>query len=183
MMTSAKDDLYEILNNNRSMEEDQKNLKHQISRNNREQSYAKETYTDIVKKFSHSDKLFVSELLPSVEKIISQVDLEGKDIPGVTSDTIDWLLENKICLCGEELVEGEKHYEALKKLREEVYPNKIGGPAKLLKEKLNIWANDSKNLLEDIKEKGNSYEVCLDEIEDSENEIHRLESRIDKKLN
>lgn len=51
MMTSAKDDLYEILNNNRSMEEDQKNLKHQISRNNREQSYAKETYTDIVKKF------------------------------------------------------------------------------------------------------------------------------------
>ena len=183
MMTSAKDDLYEILNNNRSTEEDQKNLKHQISRNNREQSYAKETYTDIVKKFSHSDKLFVSELLPSVEKIISQVDLEGKDIPGVTSDTIDWLLENKICLCGEELVEGEKHYESLKKLREEVYPNKIGGPAKLLKEKLNIWANDSKNLLEDIKEKGNSYEVCLDEIEDSENEIHRLESRIDKKLN
>ena len=138
MMTSAKDDLYEILNNNRSMEEDQKNLKYQTSRNNREQSYAKETYTDIVKKFSHSDKLFVSELLPSVEKIISQVDLEGKDIPGVTSDTIDWLLENKICLCGEELVEGEKHYEALKKLREEVYPNKIGGPAKLLKEKLNI---------------------------------------------
>lgn len=111
------------------------------------------------------------------------MDLEGKDIPGVTSDTIDWLLENKICLCGEELVEGEKHYESLKKLREEVYPNKIGGPAKLLKEKLNIWANDSKNLLEDIKEKGNSYEVCLDEIEDSENEIHRLESRIDKKLN
>ena len=69
----------------------------------------------LLKKFSHSDKLFVSELLPSVEKIISQVDLEGKDIPGVTSDTIDWLLENKICLCGEELVEGEKHYEALKK--------------------------------------------------------------------
>ena len=45
-----KDDLYEILNNNRSMEEDQKNLKYQTSRNNREQSYAKETYTDIVKK-------------------------------------------------------------------------------------------------------------------------------------
>ena len=102
MMTSAKDDLYEILNNNRSMEEDQKNLKYQTSRNNREQSYAKEIYTDIVKKFSHSDKLLVSELLPSVEKIISQVDLEGKDIPGVTSDTIDWLLENKICLCGED---------------------------------------------------------------------------------
>ena len=181
-MINKKEDLYEQLNSHRDMEESQNKLNHQEKLKNIETNHAKELYTDIVKKFSHSDKLFVSELLPSVEKIISQVDLEGKDIPGVTSDTIDWLLENKICLCGEELIEGEKHYEALKKLREEVYPNKIGGPAKLLKEKLNIWANESDNLVDDIKEKCKFYETCKGEIEKCNEEIHKLESRIDSKF-
>ena len=95
-------------------------------------------------------------------------------IKGVFDDERKQL--KKLDKIAQEIISLEDKYSALS-------DEELANQTNVLKEKLNIWANDSKNLLEDIKEKGNSYEVCLDEIEESENEIHRLESRIDKKLN
>ena len=99
-------------------------------------------YSDLIGYFSNIDKLLTAELLSSVNQILEQVDMEGIDIPGVTSDTIDWLLNEGKCLCGEEFSEGDPHYTALLKLREEVYPKKIGGPAKALRAQLIQWGKE-----------------------------------------
>ena len=172
-----------LLNNNRSMEQEQKKLK---SLNNEIESKTRHMnayFADFIRLFSTSDMLFASELLPSVEKILSEVDLEGKDIPGVTSDTIDWLLENGKCLCGEDLIPEHPHYQALMRLREEVYPNKIGGPARLLRARLNEWTEKSSSLIADMHNKAEECETYQDEINEAIGKVEALEERIDRSKN
>lgn len=172
-----------LLNNNRSMEQEQKKLK---SLNNEIESKTRHMnayFADFIRLFSTSDMLFASELLPSVEKVLSEVDLEGKDIPGVTSDTIDWLLENGKCLCGEDLIPEHPHYQALMRLREEVYPNKIGGPARLLRARLNEWIEKSSSLIADMHNKAEECETYQDEINEAIGKVEALEERIDRSKN
>lgn len=170
----------EILNNNRSTEEDQKeinSLKEKILSDTKRKNLQ---YNDIVKLFSSADKLFASDLLPTINHILSQVNLEGKDIPGVTSDTIDYLINTGNCLCGEKLIPEHEHYESLMQLREEVYPNKIGGPAKILRARLEEWAENSINLIESMHEKVENFENYLIEINASERRCEKIEERIDR---
>lgn len=180
---NEKERLREILDNNKRMEDYQNELKNKKRMLQSEKNHLQNYNSDIAKMLSKSDKLFASELLPRIEEIISQVDIEGKDIPGVTSDTIDWLLENKICLCGEKLVEGDVHYNALKKLREEVYPNKIGGPAKALKAILKEWQVENENYVNDLHEKTKAYDNTVEKIDNTELDVTKLETKIDERLN
>ena len=180
---NEKEHLREILDNNKRMEDYQNELKNKKRMLQSEKNHLQNYNSDIAKMLSKSDKLFASELLPRIEEIISQLDIEGKDIPGVTSDTIDWLLENKICLCGEKLVEGDVHYNALKKLREEVYPNKIGGPAKALKAILKEWQVENENYVNDLHEKTKAYDNTVEKIDNTELDVTKLETKIDERLN
>lgn len=173
----------EILEHNRSAEEDQKEIKRLGDRIDSNKRRMEGNYRDFIQLFSKVDKLLTSELLPSVERLFSQLDLKGKDIPGVTSDTIDWLIEHRKCLCGEDLTPGHAHYEALMKLREDVYPNKIGGPANLLQSRLNDWANESADLVERMHSKATEYEDFQKEIGDDERRRERIEEHIDRSQN
>mgnify|MGYP004525668231 CR=1 FL=1 len=172
-----------LLNNNRSMEEEQKKLKELRQSIESKTRHMNAYFTDFIKLFSSADFLFASELLSTVEKLLSEVDLEGKDIPGVTSDTIDWLLKNGKCICGEDLVPNHSHYQALMKLREEVYPNKIGGPAKILRARLNEWAELSSNLISNMHSKAEEYETFQSEINNEIGKAETIEERIDRSKN
>ena len=173
----------QILQSNRSAEKDQKHLKELNARIESNTRHRNGYFSDFIKEFSSVDKLLASELLPSIENVLSQVDLEGKDIPGVTSDTIDWLLENGTCLCGEKLIPEHPHYQALIKLREEVYPNKIGGPAKSLRSRLTEWQQDSADLISTLRSKTKEFESYQVEIENDTDEYKDLERRIDQSRN
>lgn len=179
-----KEKLAAILENNRSAEDDQrelKSLKDRIESNKRRMDSC---YRDFIHLFSSNiDRYLTGELLPSVERVLSRLDLKGKDIPGVTSDTIDYLLEHKICLCGEKLTPGDPHHEAMIKLREEVYPNKIGGPANLLQSRLGDWASQSADLVEKLHQKATDYDDFKGEIRRDESSRERLEYRIDSSQN
>lgn len=175
--------LEETLTSNRSAEEAQQKLKELKNRIESNTRHRDSFFSNFIKTFSSVDKLLTAELLPSVEKVLSQVDLEGKDIPGVTSDTIDWLLENGTCLCGEKLIPEHPHYQALAKLREEVYPNKIGGPAKSLRSRLTEWQQDTSELSSDLHEKAKEFESYQNEIEQDTNKYNELEHKIDQKRN
>ena len=177
-------DYYEqILESNRLAEKDQKHLKELNDHIESNTRHRNAYFSDFIKEFGSVDKLLASELLPSVEKVLSQVDLEGKDIPGVTSDTIDWLLENGTCLCGEKLIPEHPHYQALMKLREEVYPNKIGGPAKSLRSRLMEWQQSSVDLISTLCSKAKEFESYQDEIDRDTDDYKELEHRIDQSRN
>lgn len=171
------------LNDNRKVEEDQKELKRLESDIEKYEKFKSDYYVDIVKGLSNSSKYFASTLLPEFEELLNHVDLEGKDIPGVTVDTLDYLLELGECLCGTKLTEDSEAYETILKLKKQVPPEMLGGAAGKLKTTLEIWKNETADLVEVVKSKAADFDVAQSTIDDKILERDRLEKTIDRKTN
>lgn len=175
--------LKEQLESNRSAEEDQNRLKKCKADLIRLEGIQERNYSDFVKVFSTSARFFASGLLPEITEAIQSVDLEGKDIPGVTIDTIDYLIEHGECLCGAKAVPGSATLAALEKLKKLIPPETIGGVAGQLQEKIADWKNQSATFVEDAESKAIAYRDGMDLLDESEDEKSRLEKRIDRKMN
>lgn len=147
------------------------------------EKFKSDYYVDIVKGLSNSSKYFASTLLPEFEELLNHVDLEGKDIPGVTVDTLDYLLELGECLCGTKLTEDSEAYETILKLKKQVPPEMLGGAAGKLKTTLEIWKNETADLVEVVKSKAADFDVAQSTIDDKILERDRLEKTIDRKTN
>lgn len=171
------------LNDNRKVEEDQKELKRLESDIEKYEKFKSDYYVDIVKGLSNSSKYFASTLLPEFEELLNHVDLEGKDIPGVTVDTLDYLLELGECLCRTKLTEDSEAYETILKLKKQVPPEMLGGAAGKLKTTLEIWKNETADLVEVVKSKAADFDVAQSTIDDKILERDRLEKTIDRKTN
>lgn len=171
------------LNDNRKVEEDQKELKKLEEDIERYEKFKADYYGDIVKSLSNSAKLFTASLLPEFESLLEQIDLEGKDIPGVTVDTLDYLLDLGECLCGTKLDEGSEAYQTILRLKKQVPPEMLGGAAGKLKTTLEAWANETSELQEAIANKAEAFDVAQNTIDEKTLEKERLEKTIDRKTN
>ena len=177
------DSTEKTLNDNRKVEEDQKELKKLENDVSQYEKFQNDYYADIVKKLSESAKYFTATLLQEFEDLMSKIDLEGKDIPGITVDTIDYLLEHDECLCGTKLSEDRNAFETMLRLRKLVPPEMLGGAAGKLRNTLENWLNDSRELKEEIIKKADDYEVTAALLDEKIRDKEKLESRIDKKTN
>ena len=171
------------LNDNRKVEEDQKELRKLESDIEQYGKFEDDYYADIVKELSNSAKFFAASLLPEFGELLEQVDLEGKDIPGVTVDTLEYLLEIGECLCGTKLTQESEAYETIMKLKKQVPPEMLGGAAGKLKATLEAWLNDTSDLKETILKKAEDFESAKETIDEMIEEKERLEKTIDRKTN
>ena len=177
------DSTQKTLNDNRRVEEDQKELRRLESDIEKYEKFKSDYYADIVKGLSDSARFFASSLLPELERRLEQIDLEGKDIPGVTVDTIDYLIGTGVCLCGTNLSEGSDAYETLQKLKKMVPPEMLGGAAGKLKAILELWQSDTSEMRRTISEKADAFDIAQDTIDEKVTEKERLEKTIDRKTN
>lgn len=177
------DTTLKTLNDNRKIEDDQRELQRLENDIQKYEKFKDSCYADIVKAMSNSAKFLTASLLSEFEVLLEKVDLEGKDIPGVTVDTLDYLLENKKCLCGADLTEGTAEYAAIIKLREQVPPEMLGGAAGKLKSVLEEWKSDTNDLVDVIKEKAQMFDGTQDSIDDLISDKEKLEKIIDRKTN
>lgn len=171
------------LNDNRKVEDDQRELKNLESDIEKYEKFKSDYYGDIIKEFSNSAKYFTATLLPEFEMLLDQLDLQGKDIPGVTVDTLEYLLELGECLCGTKLSEGSEAYETMMKLKKQVPPEMLGGAAGKLKSTLEAWKNDTNEMPENIKKKAKDFDVAQDTLDEKIRDRDRLEKTIDRKTN
>lgn len=171
------------LNDNRKVEEDQKELRNLELDIERYEKFKADYYADIVKLISNSAKFFAATLLPEFDALLEQVDLEGKDIPGVTVDTLDYLLNLGECLCGTKLTEDSEAYRTILKLKKQVPPEMLGGAAGKLKTTLEAWANETRELKDTIVQKADDFDVAQSTIDEKSIEKDRLEKTIDRKTN
>lgn len=171
------------LNDNRKVEEDQKELRILETDINRYEKFKADYYSDIVKTLSNSAKFFAASFLPEFEALLEKVDLEGKDIPGVTVDTLEYLLELGECLCGTKLTKDSEAYLTMQKLKKQVPPEMLGGAAGKLKATLEAWTNETADLQETIMEKADDYDVAQDTIDEKVRDKDRLERTVDRKTN
>lgn len=171
------------LNDNRKIEEDQKELRNLESDIDRYEKFKADYYADIVKELSNSAKFFAATFLPEFEKLRKQNGLEGKDIPGVTVDTLDYLLGEGACLCGTKLTEDSEAYQVILKLRKQVPPEMLGGAASKLKVTLEAWTNETRELKTMISEKADNFDIAQSTIDEKIRDKERLEKTIDRKTN
>ena len=171
------------LNDNRKIEEDQRELANLEMDIKNMQKDLEGYYSDFIKKFSTSAKFFTGKLFEKFSQIIASIDLSGKDIPGVTVDTIDYLLEEGKCICGTDLSENTEAFNYMMQVRKQVPPEMLGGAAGKLKDQLEEWNGDTKTFYQDMKEIADKYENKKDQIIDKEDEKERLEKKMDKKTN
>jgi len=171
------------LDDNRKVEEDQKELRNLEVDIERYEKFKADYYADIVKSLSNSAKLFAATLLPEFEMLLEQVDLEGKDIPGVTVDTLDYLLNLGECLCGTKLTEDSEAYHAIVKLKKQVPPEMLGGAATKLKATFEAWANETAELKDIVSSKAADFDIAQSTIDEKTRDKERLEKTIDRKTN
>lgn len=173
-----------ILDDNKKIEEDQQELKRIEKDIDNNQKYLEGFYADIVSEFSkQAPYYFSAQLLEELGEVLQEIDLKGKDIPGVTVDTIDYLLEEGKCICGEEITEGKPAYENLIKLKKMVPPEMLGGAAGKLQDTLDGWQKQSSDMVENIKTKADRFTIAQDEITDLLAKKETLERTMDRKTN
>lgn len=171
------------LNDNRKVEEDQAQLRVLENDINTYEKFKMDYYADIVKELSNAAKYFAASLLPELEETLEQIDLEGKDIPGVTVDTLEYLIDMGECLCGTKLTKDSDAYATIMKLKKQVPPEMLGGAAGKLKTTLEAWQSETSGLLDNVSEKANSFDLAQGTIDDKTREKDRLEKTIDRKTN
>ena len=171
------------LNDNRKIEEDQKEVNRLEADISRYETFKEGYYSDIVKEISGSAKYFAASLLPEFKQLIEKVDMDGKDIPGVTVDTLDYLLEMGECLCGTKLDEESEAYNTIIKLKKQVPPEMLGGAIGKLEAILEEWNNETAELPKTISEKADSFDSAQNIIDDKTLDKDKLERTIDRKTN
>ena len=104
-------------------------------------------YKLISKDFNGNMSSFFSvSLIQRALKLLSEKDFAGKDIPYMHAKTIEYLLRQKVCLCGTRLDEGTIPYEKVKELIEFLPPQSISTTIGDFKKESKRRAVDKKDL-------------------------------------
>lgn len=177
------DSTQKTLNDNRKVEDDQRELQRLEKDINTYESFKESYYADIVKELSRSARMYAATLLEDFSSKLAAADLQGKDIPGVTVDTINYLLDHGECLCGTKLTDDSEALVNLEKLKKLVPPEMIGGAAGKLQADLAGWLQETSDLIENVKAKASDFDIAQDTIDEKTVERDRLEKTIDRKTN
>lgn len=175
----------EILNSNKKIEEEQRRYEQVEKTANKSEEIIKSNYADIIKEFSKDGyKYFAMSMLSDINNILEN-DKDKKDdvntIPDITTDTIDYLIENKTCICGNEIT--EKEIETLNALRNRITGNVNSTTINSYKTVLEMWKNNITDFAKDIAEKAGNIEGTMDELDNEKKEMADLKERIDTKIN
>lgn len=178
-----KDQLKETLEQNRDTERDQLDLARKQKELVKHQDQLARNYSNFIKGFSQAAKYIAVNVLPDISSELEKIDLSGKDIPGVTVDTIDYLIEHDECLCGTPIKENDKVLAHLEHLKSLIPPEAIGGAAGKLEETLKSWKSESSTFLDQAIGLAEAFQSARDQVDDDERDIETLERRIDRKYN
>lgn len=90
--------------------------------------------------------------LIDVLELLNECDLKGKDIPNIHINTIKYLFERGICICGTPLVEGSEHYKCLENLCRYIPPESAASAAGTFVKNVKIRNQGNHQLVDSVKE-------------------------------
>ena len=110
-------------------------------------------YKQICKDFNGNLSSFFSiSLIQRALKMLSDKDFAGKDIPYMYAKTIEYLLKQKVCICGTHLDEGTIAYSKVKELIDFLPPQSISTTISEFKKESRRRANDRKDVYGQVSE-------------------------------
>lgn len=175
----------EILDANKKIEEEQKEARKLERTIEDTKIRVASLQTTFIKNFSaDAHKILLGDLPELARNVINQVDnLEGSEIPGVNDKTIYYILREGRCLCGCEIKENSPQFEMLNKLLNVVPPKQIGGDIRVFYSVLDGLASGAEDKLADWLEAADLIEREKGVLEDLEDDLYRINKRIDSKIN
>ena len=111
-------------------------------------------------------------------RFLASKDFTGKDIPYMHAKTIEYLLKQKVCICGTHLDEGSVPYNKVKALIDYLPPQSISTSIKDFKKEALHRANSKQELFEQVK---NSLAVIShqdDDITEYQDELQTVDSKL-----
>ena len=144
-------------------------------------NYAELNEKTLYKNFSDNLLQYLyASLLPEVKSKLSNANLSEKDVPDVTSTTIDFLLERHECICGHKFEEGSPEWQALNDLKNYVPPEYIGNAISRFIDSVktreeSVQKNDLNDLYTTFLERRQEYNGKID---DAKREIKTLSDKL-----
>ena len=136
-------------------------------------------YKTMCKDFNASMSPFFSfSLIKRALEVLSRHDYSGKDIPFIRDKTIEYLLRQKICLCGTHLDEGSVPYEKVKSLLDVIPPKSLSTYVTDFKKESKRRAGSLQDLVEQMKENLATASQQSDDIMDKIDELHKIEEKL-----
>lgn len=142
-------------------------------------TYRSTVIKEISKNFNANMSFFFSSsLMLKALEFLANKDFIGKDIPFMHSKTIEYLLKQKVCICGTHLDEGSVPYNKIKGLLEFLPPKSLSTNVSDFKKESNRRANARENLYDDIKEKMAIISKQDEEIVNLNDDLNAIEKKL-----
>lgn len=136
-------------------------------------------YKAICKDFNSSMSTFFSmTLMKRALAFLAQEDFTGKDIPFMHTKTIEYLIKQKVCICGTHLDEGSVPYNKVMELINYLPPQSISTTISDFKKEARRRAGNSDDIVSQVKE---NLAVISSQDDDIAEKMDDIQS-IDKKL-
>ncbi len=133
----------------------------------------------ICKDFNANLSTFFSPaLIKGSLEFLSDKDFTGKDIPYMHAKTIEYLLKQKVCICGTHLDEGSVPFNNVKALIDFLPPQSISTTISDFKKEAKRRANAQRDLYSLIKENLAIISRQDDEITDLNDELNTIEGKL-----
>lgn len=136
-------------------------------------------YKLISKDFNDNLSSFFSiSMVKSALVSLSEKDFAGKDIPYMHAKTIEFLLKQKVCICGTHLDEGTIPYAKVKELIDFLPPQSISTSISDFKKESKIRANDRQDVYGKISDHLAVISHQEDDLTDLRDELAIVESKL-----
>lgn len=134
---------------------------------------------EITKDFNANMSFFFSaSLIFRSLEFLSDKDFAGKDIPFMHAKSIEYLLKQKVCICGTHLDEGSVPYNRVKELIDFLPPQSISTTISDFKKESKRRANSRQDLYGDVREKLAVISEQDDEIIDLTDDLRAIEVKL-----
>lgn len=113
-------------------------------------------------------------------QMLQNRDFTGKDIPHMHGDTIEYLLHQKVCICGTHLTEGSVPYEKVKSLIDYLPPKSLSANISDFKKAAvrRVSGAQQTNLLDQVTEHLGVISQQEDEIINLSEDLHAVEQKL-----
>ena len=144
---------------------------------------AKASRSTVIKEISRSfnanmSSFFSASLILRSLNFLSSKDFAGKDIPFMHAKTIEYLLKQKVCICGTHLDEGSVPYNKVKELIDFLPPQSISTTISDFKKESKRRANSRQDLFSDVRDKLAVISKQDEDLIDLNDDLHAIEGKL-----
>ena len=144
---------------------------------------AKASRSTVIKEISRSfnanmSSFFSASLILRSLNFLSGKDFAGKDIPFMHAKTIEYLLKQKVCICGTHLDEGSVPYNKVKELIDFLPPQSISTTISDFKKESKRRANSRQDLFSDVRDKLAVISKQDEDLIEMNDDLHAIEGKL-----